>query len=88
MDNAPTDEDNKPLLPENTYKPISGNLPSIKEAQDSTQPLSFYIREMRKTILIDERSLMGRALKRNSTYTVVTSAYTHVQVCMYVYSIK
>ena len=77
LDEIAMDDNDRPLIPEENYKPFK--LPSIQKAGKSSSPISFGVRTkfhspLPREITIDGNLLHG-ALKRSSSYGVVTVAF-------------
>lgn len=77
-----TKKDISQLISDENYAPF-GKVPSIEEAQSSSQPTSFFIRKetspLPENIIIDDTLLNG-ALKQGSSYVIVVIAYSHNEV--------
>ena len=75
MDNA-TISNNRPMIHENQFKPF-GSLVTIDEARESFEPVSFFIRSeiLSPKLAINRGDLLQGALKKGSSYSVVTVAY-------------
>lgn len=85
MDGIASDNQNSPLISDEMYKPF-GKLSTLERAQKSEKPMSFYMRKgtpldgpLPHYLIIDGTFFHG-ALKKGSSYIVVTTAYTHNEV--------
>ena len=85
VDGIASDNQNSPLISDEKYKPF-GKLSTLEQAQKSEKATSFYMRKGTPFdgplphYLIIDGTLFHGALKRGSSYIIVTTAYTHNEV--------